>query len=143
MSIPPGNYAVPDCHRPGAMKSEKVQRAWKEGPVGHLTLWKTPLTMGDKLLGTFLVYLVISTGPGSRTYAAPTVRLVYSYLLIATSHTTTTGDGKSSLGVPTSLRCPILVIIAKASLSGRTLLGVSFGADRHNTLLYCREKSTL
>ena len=59
--IPPGNYAVPDCHRPGAMKSEKVQRAWKEGPVGHLTLWKTPLTMGDKLIGTFLVYLVIST----------------------------------------------------------------------------------
>ena len=58
--IPPGNYAFPDCHAPGAMKSEKVQKSWKEGPVGHLTVWKTPLTMGDKMVATFIVYLVVS-----------------------------------------------------------------------------------
>lgn len=58
--IKPGNYAFPDCHAPGAMKSDKVQTAWKEGPVGHLCVWKTPLTMGDKLIGTFIVYLVVS-----------------------------------------------------------------------------------
>lgn len=59
--IKPGNYAFPDCHSRGAMKSEKVQRAWKEGPVGHLTIWRTPLTMGGKMVATFMVYLVVST----------------------------------------------------------------------------------
>ncbi len=58
--IKPGNYLFPDCHAPGAMKSEKVQKAWEQGPVGHLSVWKTPLTMGDKMIGTFLVYLVAS-----------------------------------------------------------------------------------
>jgi hypothetical protein len=43
------------------MKSEKVQKALNEGPVGHLSVWKTPLTMGDKMVGTFIVYLVVST----------------------------------------------------------------------------------
>lgn len=59
--IKPGNYAFPDCHAPGAMKSEKVQKAWQEGPVGHLSVWRTPLTMGDKMVATFVVYLVVST----------------------------------------------------------------------------------
>lgn len=59
--IPPGNYSFPDCHAPGAMKSEKTQKAWKEGPVGHLSVWKTPLTMADKMVATFVVYLVVST----------------------------------------------------------------------------------
>jgi hypothetical protein len=58
--IAPGNSAFPDCHAPGAMKSEKVQRAWKEGPVGHLTVWRTPLTMGGKMAATFIVYLLVS-----------------------------------------------------------------------------------
>lgn len=58
--IKPGNYAFPDCHKPGAMKSEKVQKAWQEGPVGHLSVWKTPLTMGDKMVGTFVVFVVVS-----------------------------------------------------------------------------------
>lgn len=58
--IKPGNYGFPDCHSSGAMKSEKVQKAWVEGPVGHLSIWKTPLTMGDKMLATFVVYLVVS-----------------------------------------------------------------------------------
>jgi len=43
------------------MKSEKVQKALNEGPSGHLSVWKPPLTMGDKMAGTFVVYLVAST----------------------------------------------------------------------------------
>ncbi len=59
--IKPGNYAFPDSHKPGAMKSEKVQKALEAGPVGHLSVWQTPLTMGGKLVATFIVYLVVST----------------------------------------------------------------------------------
>jgi len=59
--IKPGNYGFPDCRGRAAMKSEKVQKAWEEGPVGHLSLWKAPLTMGDKMVATFIVYLVVST----------------------------------------------------------------------------------
>lgn len=58
--IPPGNYGFPDARTRVAMQSDKVQQAWKDGPVGHLSVWKTPLTMGDKMIGTFLVYLVVS-----------------------------------------------------------------------------------
>jgi hypothetical protein len=59
--IKPGNYIFPDFRDPRAMKSEKVQKALNEGPVGHLIVWKTPLTMGDKLVGTFIVSLIVST----------------------------------------------------------------------------------
>jgi len=50
--IKPGNYVFPDFRGREAMKSEKVQKALNEGPVGHLSVWKTPLTMGDKMVGT-------------------------------------------------------------------------------------------
>jgi hypothetical protein len=59
--IKPGNYAFPDARGRAAMTSEKVQKAWQEGPVGHLSVWPTPLTMGGKLVATFIVYLVVST----------------------------------------------------------------------------------
>jgi hypothetical protein len=59
--IKPGNYGFPDCRGRAAMKSEKVRKAWEEGPVGHLSVWRTPLTMGDKMVATFIVYLVVST----------------------------------------------------------------------------------
>src|SRR5213592_1041426 len=59
--IKPGNYLFPDFRGRQAMKSEKVQKALNEGPVGHLSVWQTPLTMGDKMVGTFIVYLVAST----------------------------------------------------------------------------------
>jgi hypothetical protein len=59
--IKPGNYVFPDFRDPKAMKSEKVQKALEEGPVGHLSVWPPPLTMADKLVGTFVVYLVVST----------------------------------------------------------------------------------
>lgn len=59
--IKPGNYLFPDFRDPASMKSDKVQNALNQGPVGHLSVWKTPLTMGDKMAGTFIVSLVVST----------------------------------------------------------------------------------
>ena len=58
--IKPGNYVFPDFRGRDAMKSETVQKALQNGPVGHLSIWPTPLTMGGKMLGTFVVYLVVS-----------------------------------------------------------------------------------
>ena len=59
--IEPGNYVFPDFRDRESMKSEKTQQALEHGPVGHLSLWPTPLTMADKLIATFVVYLVVST----------------------------------------------------------------------------------
>jgi hypothetical protein len=59
--IKPGNYVFPDFRDREAMKSEKVEKALKEGPVGHLSVWQTPVTMGGKLVATFIVYVVVST----------------------------------------------------------------------------------
>lgn len=59
--IRPGNYLFPDFRAREAMESEKVKKALHEGPVGHLSLWRPPLTMGGKMAATFLVYLVVST----------------------------------------------------------------------------------
>ena len=59
--IPPGNYLFPDFRDPKAIKTEKVEKALNQGPVGHLSVWKAPLTMGDKMIGTFIVYLGVST----------------------------------------------------------------------------------
>lgn len=59
--IEPGNYVFPDFRGREAMKSEKVRKALEEGPVGHLSVWPTPLTMGGRMVGTFIVYLVVST----------------------------------------------------------------------------------
>jgi hypothetical protein len=59
--IKPGNYLFPDFRGREAMESEKVKKALNEGPVGHLVVWKTPLTMGDKLVATLFVHLVVTT----------------------------------------------------------------------------------
>jgi len=59
-SIGPGNYLFPDFRTREAMQSDKVTRALEQGPVGHLSLWQPPLTMGGKLVGTLLVYFVVS-----------------------------------------------------------------------------------
>ena len=58
--IKPGNYVFPDFRKREAMKSEKVSKAIEEGPIGHLSLWRPPLTMGGKMVATFVVYLVVS-----------------------------------------------------------------------------------
>lgn len=55
--IKPGNYLFPDFRDPQAMKSEKVTKLLESGPVGHLVLWRPPLSMGGKMAGTLLVYL--------------------------------------------------------------------------------------
>lgn len=68
--IPPGNYMFPDARTRAAMSSAKVQTAWEKGPVGHLSVWPTPLTMGGKLVGTFVVYLVVSAFIAGLTRAA-------------------------------------------------------------------------
>lgn len=59
--VKPGNYLFPDFRNPKAMKTPKVEKALSEGPVGHLSVWKTPVTMGDKLAGTFIVHLAVAT----------------------------------------------------------------------------------
>jgi hypothetical protein len=59
--IEPGNYLFPDFRDREAMKSEKTCKALKEGPVGHLSVWQTPVTMGGKMVATLVVYLVVST----------------------------------------------------------------------------------
>jgi len=58
--IKPGNYLFPDFRTSAQLKSPKVEKALAEGPVGHLSVWKTPVTMGDKMIGAFIVYLVVS-----------------------------------------------------------------------------------
>ena len=59
--IKPGNYLFPDFRSREAMESEKVGKALQEGPIGHLSVWQPPLSMGGKLAATFIVYLVVST----------------------------------------------------------------------------------
>lgn len=59
--IKPGNYLFPDFRSTEQLKSAKVEKALKEGPVGHLSVWRTPVTMGDKMMGSFIVHLVVAT----------------------------------------------------------------------------------
>lgn len=59
--IRPGNYVFPDFRGSEAMKSEKIANLLEQGPVGHLSVWPAPLTMGGKLVATFVVYLAVST----------------------------------------------------------------------------------
>lgn len=58
--IPPGNYVFPDFRGREAMKSASVARQLEQGPVGHLSVWTTPLTMADKMIGTLVLHLVVS-----------------------------------------------------------------------------------
>jgi hypothetical protein len=58
--IEPGNYLFPDFRDPQVMKSERIDKVMKEGPVGHLSVWPTPLSMGSKMVTTFFVYLAVS-----------------------------------------------------------------------------------
>jgi len=59
--LKPGNYVFPDFRGREAMKSEKICKTLETGPVGHISVWRSPLTMADKMVGTFIVYLVVST----------------------------------------------------------------------------------
>jgi hypothetical protein len=61
LGLPPGNYMFPGggCSKE-AMKDPEVQRCWKEGPLGFISLWKTPPKMGPSMIGTFCVNLAVS-----------------------------------------------------------------------------------
>ncbi|MCW5769679.1 MAG: hypothetical protein KIT19_13455 [Phycisphaeraceae bacterium] len=61
LGLPPGNYVFPGggCSKE-AMKDPEVQRCWKEGPLGFISLWKTPPKMGPSMIGTFCVNLAVS-----------------------------------------------------------------------------------
>lgn len=71
MGLPPGNYAFPGggCGKE-AMKDPEVQRCWKEGPLGILSLWKTPPKMGPSMIGTFCVNLAVSITIGYLAWVA-------------------------------------------------------------------------
>jgi len=58
--IQSGNYLFPDFRDPQVMRSERIDKVMKEGPVGHLNLWPTPVSMGSKMVATFFVYLAVS-----------------------------------------------------------------------------------
>ncbi len=60
MSIPPGSYMIPMCsHSKGGM-SEEAKRCMAEGPLGFISLWKPPATMGKNMVLSFCVYLGVS-----------------------------------------------------------------------------------
>lgn len=61
LGLPPGNYMFPagGCSKE-TMKDPEVQRCWKEGPLGYISLWKTPPKMGGNMIGTFCVHVVVS-----------------------------------------------------------------------------------
>lgn len=61
MNIPPGNYGIPHGCGGEGMKDPVMKEAWEKGPLGHMTLWKTPVSMGRNMIITFLAYLAIST----------------------------------------------------------------------------------
>lgn len=59
LNIPPGYYQFPywgDCKR-GDLEAVKK---WREGPVGMLAVWPPTGAMAGRMIGSFLVYLVIS-----------------------------------------------------------------------------------
>lgn len=89
MNIPPGNYIFPDCRGKAAMDKPHVKEAIARGPIGHLSLWPTPLTMADKMAWTFLLYLIVTIGIAYLTHTALPTTI---YLVNAAPGTTgTTG----------------------------------------------------
>lgn len=56
----PGNYAFPNWRDSRAMKDPAFMAKLDRGPVGTLSVWQVPMKMGPKLVGMFLVCLVVS-----------------------------------------------------------------------------------
>ena len=58
--IPPGDYMLPYCASPDAMKSPEMQEKWAKGPIAIMTVLKAgPPTMGPQLLLWFLYSIVV------------------------------------------------------------------------------------
>lgn len=60
LNIGPGNYGFPNAADCKGGNKEEMQRRWKEGPIGWLTIMPTPLNMGRNMILSFLVYLAVS-----------------------------------------------------------------------------------
>jgi hypothetical protein len=60
MNIPPGNYGIPHCGHNADKNNPLMKECWEKGPMGSLTLWKTPPNMGANMLWTFITYLALS-----------------------------------------------------------------------------------
>lgn len=59
LGIRPGNYGFPHCGSRAQSKDPEFEKRWKEGPVGHISVWGQ-MNMGRNMVLTFLVYLVVS-----------------------------------------------------------------------------------
>lgn len=59
LKFPPGNYGFPDMRDRSRCKDPEVQKRWKAGEMGLLSVWGK-VSMGRNMMVTFLVYLVIS-----------------------------------------------------------------------------------
>jgi hypothetical protein len=55
-----GNYAIPDSSDHSRMKDPEMQRCWKEGPCGFITLIHTPPSMPRNMMLSVLTHLVVS-----------------------------------------------------------------------------------
>ncbi len=57
----PGRYVIPHCADMTDMSSEAMQRKYREGPVGHITIGPSGLPVLGKFLGLWFVWsLVVS-----------------------------------------------------------------------------------
>lgn len=69
--IAPSSYYFPYCDA-SEMKTDEGRRRYTEGPWGRLMLYSKPPSMGASLLGSFVLYLVVSVALaflGSETIA--------------------------------------------------------------------------
>ena len=57
-NIPPGQYMFPHAGSPEACKSDAFKAKIKAGPVGAITIWKSPPNMGLNMLCTLLFFVI-------------------------------------------------------------------------------------
>jgi hypothetical protein len=78
----PGRYVIPRCKEMKDMNSEGMQKKFREGPVGHLTLGEPGApTMGKYLVQWFLWSLVIAVIAGF--LASRLIRFNHAHALAA------------------------------------------------------------
>jgi hypothetical protein len=57
-NVPPGQYMFPYCASQADAKNEALQRRFKEGPVGTLSVWPGPANMGANMACTALFFVI-------------------------------------------------------------------------------------
>ncbi|MCE2968246.1 MAG: hypothetical protein ACK5WB_14510 [Phycisphaerales bacterium] len=64
LNIPPGNYVFPhDDARARSSDPEfkaRFKAKWQAGPIGLINVWPAKMSMGGKMIGSFLVNLLVS-----------------------------------------------------------------------------------